>query len=54
MSINNIKNNNYISKIDRVLEKTKINDEIVNNINEILSLETVDDVLLDIKTFREK
>lgn len=52
MSINKIENNQLYPKLNMVLEKTKITDEVIQSINEILNLENIDDVLFQIEKFK--
>jgi len=52
MSINIIEDNKLSFDLNRVLEKTKITDEVIESINRVLNLENIDKVLSQIEKFK--
>jgi hypothetical protein len=40
-------------KINKLLERTKISDEVITNINTILTLENIDNIILKLECIKE-
>jgi hypothetical protein len=40
-------------KINKLLERTKISDEVITNINTILTLENIDNIILKLEGIKE-